>query len=81
MSQRFAYSYTVIDPKSGQARTFRVTSDSRAVAATAIRQAVRQVNHGRRTASGHQMLPLPQLQDLEAAAVANAGTGRVSCYA
>lgn len=80
---KLEYSYTVIDPQDGRARTFAVTTDSRLVALSAIRGNVQKINR-ERMRNHARSIPCPSLEKLDAQALtasAQRPAGWVSRYA
>jgi hypothetical protein len=59
------YSYTTVDPLTGSARTFSVTTDSRLVALQQIRGAVQRANWTRQKGGGTKLIALPKMEGLD----------------
>ncbi|MCD0253126.1 hypothetical protein JWH16_04555 [Xanthomonas campestris pv. campestris] len=80
----YDFSYTTIDPQGGQARTFRITTDSRRLAFIEIRCSVLKVNRARLGDGGSKLLAVPAAaEDLHATQPHNCQQlhGRVALYA
>jgi hypothetical protein len=77
------YAYTTVDPQTGSARTFTVTTDSRLVALQQIRGAVQRVNWNRQNGGGDKLIALPKIESLDSRMPDNDYriVGRVSMFA